>query len=240
MNLDQHVASRRLSFIDVLSQLRSETTLRSLYDVVQTHLHAAGPDEGPALVILDDVSVLEWLGYSTTELFRFLRALTALCRKVRNACTTGLPTHDSVRTTMHLLSDITLSPLAIQTISYAICYNSRHTTLTYDRCPVGAAGQYLERYATLLIAIARSMLIDTGRSSCRSVLSSIIPHQVNTAKRGGPVPPDGHRRHVLQQGNECWCSMKRYPQPRVSLTGRPMRYDGSATDLTSLASATGT
>ena len=84
MNLEQHIASQRLSFIDVLSQLHGATTLRPLYDIAQAHLQATAADEGHALVILDTVSPLEWIGYSTTELFRFLRALSALCRKVRS------------------------------------------------------------------------------------------------------------------------------------------------------------
>lgn len=85
VNLDQHIASQWLSFIDVLGQLRGEATLRPLYDVVQAYLQAAVADESHTLVILDTVSPLEWIGYSTTELFRFLRALAALCRKVRSA-----------------------------------------------------------------------------------------------------------------------------------------------------------
>lgn len=91
MNLDQHIASQSLSFIDVLSQLRSITTstLRPLYDVVRTHLQTAVVDEGHTLVILDDVSPLEWIGYSTTELSHFLRALSALCRRVRNTSYPG-------------------------------------------------------------------------------------------------------------------------------------------------------
>lgn len=84
-NLDQHIASHRLAFIDVPSRLRSsDTTLRPLYDVVRTHLQTDVADEGHTLVILDDVSALEWIGYSVVELSRFLRALSALCRKVRH------------------------------------------------------------------------------------------------------------------------------------------------------------
>ncbi|KZT65043.1 hypothetical protein DAEQUDRAFT_814575 [Daedalea quercina L-15889] len=81
-NLDQHIASQRLSLIDALSQLQPEsTTLRPLYDVLHANLTAAAADEGHALVILDDVSSLEWIGFSTADLSRFLRALSALCRK---------------------------------------------------------------------------------------------------------------------------------------------------------------
>ncbi|KAI0720905.1 hypothetical protein C8Q72DRAFT_788049 [Fomitopsis betulina] len=85
-NLDQHIASHRLAFIDVPSRLRSsDTTLRPLYDVVRTHLQTDVADEGHTLVILDDVSALEWIGYSVVELSRFLRALSALCRKHKAA-----------------------------------------------------------------------------------------------------------------------------------------------------------
>lgn len=38
-----------------------------------------------ALVILDDVSSLEWMGYSTSDLCRFCRALRALCSKVNHS-----------------------------------------------------------------------------------------------------------------------------------------------------------
>ncbi|KAH9916326.1 uncharacterized protein B0H18DRAFT_1038612 [Fomitopsis serialis] len=85
VSLDQHTASRRLSFIDVLGQVQSSATLRPLYDSVRAQLKAAAPDEGRTLVILDDLSPLEWIGYSTIELSRFLRALSASCREANAA-----------------------------------------------------------------------------------------------------------------------------------------------------------
>ena len=38
---------------------------------------------GTGLVILDDVSVLEWIGFSLVDVVRFVRALRAACLKVR-------------------------------------------------------------------------------------------------------------------------------------------------------------
>ncbi|KAH9839817.1 uncharacterized protein C8Q71DRAFT_463760 [Rhodofomes roseus] len=86
VNLDQHVASQRLMFIDVLGRVQSGETLRPLYDIVQAELgKAAAEDEGRTLVILDDLSPLEWVGYTTLELARFSRALSAASRKANAA-----------------------------------------------------------------------------------------------------------------------------------------------------------
>lgn len=51
------------------------------------------------------------------------------------------------RPVLPLLSYTTLPRLAIRTISFAIFYSLRHTTLKYDRYPVVVAARYQERYA---------------------------------------------------------------------------------------------
>ncbi len=55
--------------------------LRPLYDKI---LDEASDEHGHNLVILDDISSLEWTGIPLQDILRFARALTALCRKVRS------------------------------------------------------------------------------------------------------------------------------------------------------------
>ncbi|RDB27283.1 Elongator complex protein 6 [Hypsizygus marmoreus] len=83
INVSQHLDSGGLIFLDVLSQVRSsleagQPSLRSLMDLVVPTL---APSDSPLLVILDDISSLEWIGFSLLDITRFSRALYAKCRK---------------------------------------------------------------------------------------------------------------------------------------------------------------
>jgi len=92
INLGQLATNGSFIFVDLLNEAvlpisepfgnAITRSLRPLYDIVEAELSAADVDNQP-LVILDDVSSLAWLGFSTLELSRFTRALWATCRKVR-------------------------------------------------------------------------------------------------------------------------------------------------------------
>ncbi|KAG7085750.1 hypothetical protein E1B28_003293 [Marasmius oreades] len=84
INLSPRSVSETLHFIDVLSHLPRLNTneapsLRIIYDLV------AGILEGRqgGMIILDDISSLEWTGHSLEDLSRFCRALRVLCLKTK-------------------------------------------------------------------------------------------------------------------------------------------------------------
>jgi hypothetical protein len=80
-------------FIDVfdrhpLSQHRGEEdtnkiSLKCIYDLLSVKLSDSRTNGQIPLVILDDITSLEWLGVSLLDLSRFSRALRTLCVKVR-------------------------------------------------------------------------------------------------------------------------------------------------------------
>ena len=81
--MDQLIASGSLKFLDILSHVQpGADTLRPLLDLVQTFINDASAATPCFLVVFDDISTLEWLGFATTEVGRLSRALSTLCRKV--------------------------------------------------------------------------------------------------------------------------------------------------------------
>jgi hypothetical protein len=71
-------------FVDVSSKTQelltsSSSVLRVIYDQVSAALSSETPRR--TLVMLDDITTLEWIGVSTLDLMRFARALRALCLK---------------------------------------------------------------------------------------------------------------------------------------------------------------
>lgn len=71
-------------FIDIAKCIEAEepsasncSRLRPIVDLLSSFA-----SKGQNLVILDDIASLEWLGFSSLELFRFARALNTLCSKV--------------------------------------------------------------------------------------------------------------------------------------------------------------
>lgn len=57
--------------------------LRPILDIVGNALQIPGGGfDAGAMVILDDITSLEWIGFSSLDLLRFSRALCALCRRV--------------------------------------------------------------------------------------------------------------------------------------------------------------
>lgn len=55
--------------------------MRSVYDAICNALERLG-DDGDTMVILDDITSLEWIGFPQLDLIRFSRALRSLCFKV--------------------------------------------------------------------------------------------------------------------------------------------------------------
>ncbi|KAG7448484.1 uncharacterized protein BT62DRAFT_964874 [Guyanagaster necrorhizus] len=78
VNLAQEENSGSLTFVDISSFEPEESGLRQIFNVVVEALKECTPD---SLVILDDVSTLEWIGVSTLDILRFCRALRAQCIK---------------------------------------------------------------------------------------------------------------------------------------------------------------
>jgi hypothetical protein len=90
VNLATHLASDSLVFIDVFATVdplpaaslgSKQPALRSVYEMTRD---ALGRLQGSAdiMVILDDITSLEWTGVSLADLIRFSRALRSLCLKV--------------------------------------------------------------------------------------------------------------------------------------------------------------
>lgn len=94
VNLNQHLDSGSLDFVDVLSHVQppepsdsqAKPTLRPLFDHVASRV---GSDSTSSLVILDDITSLHWIGFSFLDIARCTRALRALCRKVHLYCWAG-------------------------------------------------------------------------------------------------------------------------------------------------------
>ncbi|KAL9715604.1 hypothetical protein Ac2012v2_000046 [Leucoagaricus gongylophorus] len=90
LNLSQHIDSGSVIFIEALSLSQPpdpsdssyQPSLRPLFDSILSALSSRGPSPqvSERLVILDDISTLEWIGFSFLDICRFVRALVAACR----------------------------------------------------------------------------------------------------------------------------------------------------------------
>ncbi|KAF5313130.1 hypothetical protein D9619_003759 [Psilocybe cf. subviscida] len=79
INLQHHLDDGSLEFVDVVDGT-AELELRSVVDRVKTFLAAS--EDRQTLVILDDVSMLEWTAQcSPVSLHRFLRAMRSVTQK---------------------------------------------------------------------------------------------------------------------------------------------------------------
>ncbi|CAA7266451.1 unnamed protein product [Cyclocybe aegerita] len=83
INLQTHLDLGTLEFIELSScaEPSAEANLRGVFDRVRMALENSRPSQQPHLIILDDVSVLEWIGFSPTSVQRFIRALRSLALK---------------------------------------------------------------------------------------------------------------------------------------------------------------
>lgn len=84
-NVPSLLSSGKLTFIDALSHIESSLdpnvpTLLPLLDLVTPILESNPKHHN--LVILDDITSLNWIGFSLLDVFRFLRAFAAKCRQL--------------------------------------------------------------------------------------------------------------------------------------------------------------
>jgi len=89
MNLAHYLTSDSLIFVDVPATIGPPPTtgvdsqrpaLRAVYDFVRDALGRLQGD-GDIMVLLDDITSLEWIGFPLVDLVRFSRALRSLCFK---------------------------------------------------------------------------------------------------------------------------------------------------------------
>ena len=84
--------SGSVEFVDVLAFVQPQSSsddgpnnLRPIYDRVQACMTKSSINvDDSMLVILDDITILEWIGFPLVDIIHFSRALRALCQKVRN------------------------------------------------------------------------------------------------------------------------------------------------------------
>jgi hypothetical protein len=74
---DQHLPSRNRGEGDT-----NKISLKCIYDLLSVELLNSRTNGQISLVILDDITSLEWLGVSLLDLSRFARALRTLCVKM--------------------------------------------------------------------------------------------------------------------------------------------------------------
>jgi hypothetical protein len=88
--LANYLASDSLVFVDVSTIIAppsparldlKKPTMRPVYDAVTNALNKM-PEGTRSMVILDDITSLEWIGFSSPDLGCFSRALRSLCFKV--------------------------------------------------------------------------------------------------------------------------------------------------------------
>ncbi|KAF9444788.1 hypothetical protein P691DRAFT_778008 [Macrolepiota fuliginosa MF-IS2] len=89
INLEQQIDSGSLTFIDALSLIQppvagsiAEPSLRPLIDPIINSISTSGSGKNTEhVVILDDITTLEWIGFPLLDISRFVRALVASCRR---------------------------------------------------------------------------------------------------------------------------------------------------------------
>lgn len=88
LNISTLIAKQLLVFVDVETEIEesdpaSHPSLRRVFDRLVALLHDESHLFAHTLVIVDDLSTLEWIGFSTQDVSHFVRALSAACHKVR-------------------------------------------------------------------------------------------------------------------------------------------------------------
>ncbi|QRV78379.1 hypothetical protein RhiJN_06394 [Ceratobasidium sp. AG-Ba] len=118
LNLQNHLRARSLVYVDGSQLTLSHTTtaqpgvivcplidtsLRPLYDVIECAFNDLAPTAAERLLVLGDISTLEWIDIPLVEIMRFVRAVRALA--VRHEA--GLViTYHSPTPTLPLESDV--------------------------------------------------------------------------------------------------------------------------------------
>lgn len=88
LNIPNLIAKQSLIFVDVETETAesytaSQPSLRRVFDRLISLLHDEAHLFAHTLLIVDDLSTLEWVGFSTQDVSHFVRALSAACHKVR-------------------------------------------------------------------------------------------------------------------------------------------------------------
>lgn len=92
LNVDRNIDEGTLLFLDfhdTLLEPDEPRSLRSVFDLIRSTVSKISPldstqaDRDSVLVVVEDISTIEWSGYSTSEISRFCRALSAFCARVR-------------------------------------------------------------------------------------------------------------------------------------------------------------
>ncbi len=92
------VATGRIKIVEVSTSVDpSARGLRSTYEsfapILDPSQELPGTgDSFPRLIILDDISTLQWIGFEACDIHWFLRALKALCAKVCRSLSLRTPT----------------------------------------------------------------------------------------------------------------------------------------------------
>jgi hypothetical protein len=82
ISIQNHLDLGSVIFMDLLAGLQpphSQQQLQVIFEHVQQNISR---DSTPCLLILDDITTLEWVGFPSTDIQHFIRALRALCLKV--------------------------------------------------------------------------------------------------------------------------------------------------------------
>ncbi|KAI0338225.1 hypothetical protein BDW22DRAFT_802252 [Trametopsis cervina] len=87
INVPSLLVNGTLVLLDIEAELQAaydsaEPILRPVFDSLQVILADEASHSAHTLVILDDISALEWIGFSSQDVGYFARALCAACRKV--------------------------------------------------------------------------------------------------------------------------------------------------------------
>lgn len=90
--MDRNIDEGNLLFLDLHDTLfdpDEPPSLRPVFDLIRSTVSKISPlyptqsETDTVLVVVEDISTIEWSGYSTTEISRFCRALSAFCARVR-------------------------------------------------------------------------------------------------------------------------------------------------------------
>ncbi|TFK71463.1 hypothetical protein BDN72DRAFT_764866 [Pluteus cervinus] len=83
LNWDQMVGAGRIKIVEVSISFAPQV-LKSLFESLVSMLDSSQDPPGQrVLVILDDISTFQWVGFESLDIQRFLRALKALCTKTK-------------------------------------------------------------------------------------------------------------------------------------------------------------
>ncbi|KAI0088082.1 hypothetical protein BDY19DRAFT_951903 [Irpex rosettiformis] len=90
LNVPNLIAKGSLVFIDIEADLEelhsaSRPSLRHIFDRLVSILQDEDHTSDHTLLIVDDISTLEWICFSTQEVSRFVRALSAACDKTNTS-----------------------------------------------------------------------------------------------------------------------------------------------------------